>query len=294
LSPLIGGTAMLIEIVEQAAEESLIHWVDQGAGHHDSAVLVRFSGIPLKPDETALVQLLRPTIEEWHGKLYILRNGDVVITWSGTQKTVIDKVITTLYKEFKIDPQQNLTQYFDRYAHAESLRLLCREHLARQPVAVPSTDLHFVPKSQPQFVPTDEQLQQLKERSAVRAARTTPEILIVEDQPFSRRLLRQALEVTHKVYDAPVAQEGFDLHFEHAPDICFLDVDLPDASGHDLAAALRRYDPQSFVVMVTANNYSEDVQRALANGAQGFIAKPYNKQKIIEALQKFHVVKEKQ
>jgi CheY-like chemotaxis protein len=46
-------------------------------------------------------------------------------------------------------------------------------------------------------------------------------------------------------------------------------------------------DARAFIVMVTGNNYQKDVDRAKENGVNGFIAKPYNKQSIYNAVQSF-------
>ncbi len=88
-------------------------------------------------------------------------------------------------------------------------------------------------------------------------------------------------------YSAANAEQAVALYAEHVPCITFLDIELPDANGHQLAAFIKQHDPESFVVMVTGNNYEKDVAQARANNVQGFIAKPYSKQKIMESVQKF-------
>ncbi len=77
------------------------------------------------------------------------------------------------------------------------------------------------------------------------------------------------------------------MYLTYAPDIVFLDIELPDIEGHRLAQLLKAIDPNAYIVMVTANNYAEDVAKAIENGAKGFIVKPYSKDKIIEAIVKF-------
>lgn len=57
--------------------------------------------------------------------------------------------------------------------------------------------------------------------------------------------------------------------------------------GHTLAGLFKKHDPESFIVMVTGNNYVKDVETAKANKVQGFIVKPYNKLKIMGAVDAF-------
>lgn len=112
-------------------------------------------------------------------------------------------------------------------------------------------------------------------------------ILVVEDQPFSSKLLVGLLGRISKAYPAFNAQTALELYLAHAPDVVFLDVEMPDTNGHELAAAIRQLDADAYIIMVTANNYPEDVERAKHNGVKDFIAKPYNKQKILEGVEKY-------
>jgi len=134
---------------------------------------------------------------------------------------------------------------------------------------------------------TEEQLQHIKKYAIERRTYEKPTILIVEDQEFSRKLLGGMLDRDYVHYCAANAEQAVALYAEHVPCITFLDIELPDANGHDLAAFVKRHDPESFVVMVTGNNYEKDVALAQENKVQGFIAKPYSKKKIVDAIQKF-------
>jgi two-component system chemotaxis response regulator CheY len=122
---------------------------------------------------------------------------------------------------------------------------------------------------------------------ATRTKRQKPRVLVVEDQLFSRKLLLQVLSHDYQVDAAPDARTGILLYLENAPDIVFLDIELTDESGHSLARAIKTLDPDSYIIMVTANNSVEDVALAKSNKVDGFIVKPYSKSKIFEAIEKF-------
>lgn len=137
---------------------------------------------------------------------------------------------------------------------------------------------------------TEEQATTLKKAIRERRSRKGMEefglnVLIVEDQEFSRKLLRSVF--TRQLYDftfsiAKNGQEAINKYAEMAPDITYLDIELPDINGHDLAALFNQHDPEAYIVMVTSNNYPKDVERALANQVRGFVVKPFSKQKVIE------------
>lgn len=120
-----------------------------------------------------------------------------------------------------------------------------------------------------------------------RKDRSRLEILIVEDQPFSSKLMVALLARISRAIPALNAQTALELYLAHAPDIVFLDVEMPDTNGHELATSIRQLDEDAYIVMVTGNNYVEDVNRAKTNGAKGFIAKPYSKKKILEFVEKY-------
>lgn len=94
-------------------------------------------------------------------------------------------------------------------------------------------------------------------------------------------------EHSYRCHLAKNAEEALSAYAAHAPDMVFLDVELPDTDGHTLAARIKAQDPESFIVMVTGNHRASDVEAAKANSVQGFIAKPYNKLKIMEAVEAF-------
>jgi CheY-like chemotaxis protein len=102
-------------------------------------------------------------------------------------------------------------------------------------------------------------------------------ILIVDDTPANRELLRRRLEKRGFTCDeaesgeaclAAIVANGYDL--------VLLDVRMPGISGLDTLESIRRdYDALSLpVVMVTAHDANDDVATALSSGANDYISKP--------------------
>lgn len=105
-------------------------------------------------------------------------------------------------------------------------------------------------------------------------------ILIVEDNNFLREILSTALGDVHKVTSAATLANGWELYLENRPNIVFLDIHLPDGSGHELAKRIKDHDPQCFVVMETANENEDNLTQAENNLVNGFISKPFSKTQI--------------
>lgn len=112
-----------------------------------------------------------------------------------------------------------------------------------------------------------------------------PQVLLVEDDPFSRHLVKSLLNSSFKIIEAEDHIEALNAYVQHAPDIVFLDIDLPNCTGHDVIQELKKYDPEAFVVMLSGNAYKDNIQKSLKLGAHSFIAKPFNKKRISDALE---------
>lgn len=132
-----------------------------------------------------------------------------------------------------------------------------------------------------------EQINNMQKFGGERRTYPLPTILIVEDQPFSRNLIEGMLMRHYACYSASNVKQAIALYAEHIPCIVFLDIELPDGNGHELAALIKKADPDSFIVMVTANSYQQDVTKAVENKTQGFVVKPYSRQKIMTYIEKY-------
>lgn len=143
------------------------------------------------------------------------------------------------------------------------------------------------PVEKPVMEFSEEQINHMHKFGGERRMYPLPTILIVEDQPFSRNLIEGMLMRHYACYSASNVKQAISLYGEHIPCIVFLDIELPDGNGHDLAALIKKTDPDSFIVMVTANSYQSDVTRAVENKTQGFVVKPYSRQKIMTYIEKY-------
>ena len=275
---------MLIDIVSQNAERELLATIERGEQRSivRGALYFCASELANKPLENGIILAISPLLNDKQATIYFFADGDLLIAWSGVQKATLDELCQRLYAHFSLTGNKNLHTYYDFNAHGEDLRLLCKQKLETllQPKNTQTPTKNFLDILPEQIVV----FQMLKEN---RKARKQLEILVVEDQAFSSKLLIGLLERICKTYPAFNAKTALDIYLLHAPDIVFLDVEMPDINGHDLAATISKLDDEAYIVMVTANNYIEDVARAKENGAKGFVAKPYSKQKILENVEKY-------
>ena len=102
-------------------------------------------------------------------------------------------------------------------------------------------------------------------------------ILIVEDKPNSRELLRTVLEQQgYEVTEAGDGEEALTSVRQQAPDLILMDLQIPARSGYDVLQEIRKDAKLAHlpVVAITANAMPGDREKVLAAGFTGYIAKP--------------------
>jgi two-component system KDP operon response regulator KdpE len=102
-----------------------------------------------------------------------------------------------------------------------------------------------------------------------------PEILIIDDEEEILRLLEISLQNNEfKVVKALRGREGLIMASNHPPALILLDLGLPDMSGHDVLKNLRNWYTNPILIL-SVQNSEEDIVRALDNGANDYLVKPF-------------------
>lgn len=102
-------------------------------------------------------------------------------------------------------------------------------------------------------------------------------ILVVDDNPVSRELIREALEGSKiEILEASDGKEALDRIKEEQPDLVLLDIDLPTMDGYEVLRLVRsqsRFD-KVIIVALTAYAMLQDREKIVAAGFEHFISKP--------------------
>ena len=102
-----------------------------------------------------------------------------------------------------------------------------------------------------------------------------PEILIIDDEPQIRKLLEITLHSNGFISKSAVsAKEGLIMASNHPPELILLDLGLPDESGHLVLQKLRQWYTNPVIILSVQKN-EEDIIRALDNGANDYLSKPF-------------------
>lgn len=109
-------------------------------------------------------------------------------------------------------------------------------------------------------------------------------ILVVEDEPPIRRLLRASLSVqNYRVIEAETGQSALDLLARERPEIVIVDLGLPDMDGIELIRRIRASSQVPIVVLSSRGSVRAKVD-ALELGADDYVTKPFNMEELLARL----------
>lgn len=107
-------------------------------------------------------------------------------------------------------------------------------------------------------------------------------ILYIEDEPFLGRIVKESLEV--RDFDVRMVTDGklvMNVFEEARPDICVLDIMLPNKDGYSIAQSIRQINPTIPIIFVTAKTQTEDLIKGFEVGGNDYLRKPFSMEELI-------------
>lgn len=127
-------------------------------------------------------------------------------------------------------------------------------------------------------------------------------VLIVDDEMLARDELKYLLHRTKEVdfiEEAESIEEALDKMMDEKPDLLFLDIQLSDDSGFDIAKRLKKMKNPPAIIFATA--YDQYALQAFEVDAIDYILKPFDEERVVQAIHKYkkmrvpnHAVKEEE
>jgi DNA-binding response OmpR family regulator len=108
-------------------------------------------------------------------------------------------------------------------------------------------------------------------------------ILIIEDNPETRRFLEAMLGKEFEVITAENGVIGIDFARNKSPDLILLDIMLPILSGYDACSLLKKDEKTKHIpiIFLSAKNSVTDITHGLSTGADDYIAKPFDYKELV-------------
>lgn len=230
-------------------------------------------------------------------QVYLCEDGDVFILAPQMQGKQARQVILDVGTHLNIPADDRLANFYELDAHVNKLLILVEEKVEKR-----------YKLEQSMRDAREEQKAQVKKQSILssimltekipdihtrRSERTTIEIMVIEDDAFSRRLVEKVMKNVGLITSLASAETSLDTYTRVAPDMLFLDINLPDVTGHDLLQQIIKIDAHAYVVMLSGNADRSNITTSIQYGAKGFIAKPFTTEKLFQYIKRCPTIQHK-
>jgi two-component system cell cycle response regulator DivK len=115
-------------------------------------------------------------------------------------------------------------------------------------------------------------------------------ILVVEDQEDNRRIIRDLLmSAGYELVEAADGEAGVRLAETERPDLILMDIQLPVLDGHEATRRIKQNPELRAIPIIVVTSYalSGDDAKAMAAGADGYVAKPFSPRELLATIRKF-------
>ena len=118
-------------------------------------------------------------------------------------------------------------------------------------------------------------------------------VLVVDDSYYMRTILKNMIsDAGYNVVDeAANGQDAIKMATKEEPDLITLDLILPDNSGLDVLKKIKEAHPDIHIIVVSAVGQESIVQQAVDIGADAYIVKPFDENKVVKTIKEVLSVK---
>jgi two-component system chemotaxis response regulator CheY len=111
-------------------------------------------------------------------------------------------------------------------------------------------------------------------------------ILVADDAAFMRKVIRMTLTEVGlgNIVEAKDGEEAVALFKDKHPSLVLLDITMEKKNGLEALGEIMDEDPDAKVIMCTAIGQQQTVMEALGLGASDYVIKPFQKDKLVEAV----------
>ena len=113
-------------------------------------------------------------------------------------------------------------------------------------------------------------------------------VLVVDDAAFMRMMVKDILSKNgyEIVGEAENGMKALEKYQELKPDLVTMDITMPEMDGITAVKEIKKVDPAAKVVMCSAMGHQAMVIEAIQAGARDFIVKPFQADRVLEAIRK--------
>jgi two-component system chemotaxis response regulator CheY len=135
------------------------------------------------------------------------------------------------------------------------------------------------------FVETNKHAE-LQSPEEMRLSRRENVVLVADDDMYMRMLVKKGIGEQYTVREVTNGNEVLPAYKKYIPNMVLLDIHMPGKNGTDNLHDLLSFDPQAYVVMLSADSSLLNVEWTIKHGAKGFLTKPFAKEKLLSTIEK--------
>jgi CheY-like chemotaxis protein len=245
--------------------------------------------IPRKELFDHFLKLLHDVPDAYKAQVYICHDQDVFILMQGFMQRHFRDFVKKLSDELKTEELLDMIDIMEVGVHWAKLETICQKKIEalqkeekkqtaqKKKQATEKATLDVLGRLDPEMVST------VAKRREKRAA---PLVMVVDDDQIARTLVGNVIRENYEWSYAKDGQSALTEYVTAAPDVLFLDIGLPDISGHDVLECLFQIDPGAYVIMFSGHKDKDNVMRSLETGAQGFVGKPFTREKLFQYMER--------
>lgn len=240
------------------------------------------TGEPVDAGMCQTAALIKHHLSAYNGCAFICSDNSLIVICQHVPEISLRALANIVYDLFEeYAPLERDYTLFALPDGQQEMAGLCRAKTADGATAAPQS------RVQDEILIGTEDIHPAEFDSAVkhRQKRKRPCAMLVEDDPLTQRIVTRIMGEYCSFIVAENVREAVSQYMLHMPDVVFLDIGLPDGNGLHALENLLACDADAYVVMFSADNDLETMVQALNLGAQGYIAKPFRKEKMLHYIE---------
>ena len=289
-----------MRFIEENTEKQLIADLKELWTNSDTSrcVLLKFSQISFsKPDWLqTFYDELRMYFEDDVDTVYRCHDNDIFITSHTFTQKKLDNFLTHLKHKLSSSPLHGLAVIFEVRVDWSRLRTICERKLENEAILrskgqqKDKEKLEKVDKEKTINTISRDLVKSLVSR---RENRKQNVIMVVEDDPFTQKLIQNTIKGKYELSITGDGQGAIMNYVKKAPDILFVDIGLTDIDGLTVLQTIFKIAPNAYVVMFSGNGDRNNVLKAIELGAKGFLGKPFTKDHLFKYIEKSPFIQSK-
>ena len=243
--------------------------------------------------ESAQINIFSPSLQ-----IYLCEDGDIFVLAPSLNNKDANKFILEIVAYANIPANQNFVELYEVRLNINNLLVILEKKIEKRHNEAQTTqqkiEMEQVQRKRQMILNNNIPNNILHNIAQKRNSRNKVEFMIIEDDAFSRRLVENVIQKQYPLTALATADLAIATYSNLAPDLLFLDINLPDVTGHELLEKIITIDPDAYVIMLSGNCDQANIMQAMKQGAKGFIAKPFTRDKIFQYIERCPTIWAKQ